>query len=153
MDNGNGGSERAGPPSGGLVRSIRKNIVLPGSGPTDLHYGKNGYVPRASRAESDSESAAALSAAGPAALAAETHIILRSSSRHRSYIITVDSEAGCRTVTVTVTVTQRRPRAIQPVRARDGARTVTRDSGRWSHYVSASDSELAGPAIMIAMVY
>ena len=33
-------SERAGPPSGGPVRSIRKNIVLPwaGSGPTDLHY-------------------------------------------------------------------------------------------------------------------
>ena len=44
VDNGNGGSERAGPPSGGPVRSIRKNIVLPGSGPTDLHYGKNGYV-------------------------------------------------------------------------------------------------------------
>ena len=43
VDNGNGGSERAGPPSGGPVRSIRKNIVLPGSGPTDLHYGKNGY--------------------------------------------------------------------------------------------------------------
>ena len=40
VDNGNGGSERAGPPSGGQVRSIRKNIVLPGSGPTDLHYGK-----------------------------------------------------------------------------------------------------------------
>ena len=45
MDNGNGGSERAGPPSGGPVRSIRKNIVLPCSGPTDLHYGKNGYIP------------------------------------------------------------------------------------------------------------
>ena len=36
---------RAGPPPGGPVRSIRKNNVLPGSGPTDLHYGKNGYVP------------------------------------------------------------------------------------------------------------
>jgi hypothetical protein len=36
--------ERAGPPPGGPVRSIRKNNVLPGSGPTDLHYGKNGYV-------------------------------------------------------------------------------------------------------------
>ena len=45
MDNGNGGSERAGPPSGGPVRSIRKDIVLPGFGPTDLHCGKNGYVP------------------------------------------------------------------------------------------------------------
>ena len=44
VDSGNSGSERAGLPSGGLVRSIRKNIVLPGSGPTDLHYGKNGYV-------------------------------------------------------------------------------------------------------------
>ena len=30
VDNGNGGSKRAGPPSGGPVRSIRKNIVLPG---------------------------------------------------------------------------------------------------------------------------
>ena len=29
---------------GGPVRSIRKNHVLPGSGPSDLHYGKNGYV-------------------------------------------------------------------------------------------------------------
>ncbi len=36
--------ERAGPPPGGPVRSIRKNSVLPGSCPTDLHYGKNGYV-------------------------------------------------------------------------------------------------------------
>ena len=36
---------RAGPPPGGPVRSIRKNNVLPGSGPTDLHYGKNVYVP------------------------------------------------------------------------------------------------------------
>ena len=45
VDNGNSGSERAGPPSGGPVRSIWKNIVLPGSCPTDLHYGKNGYVP------------------------------------------------------------------------------------------------------------
>ena len=38
VDNGDGGSERAGPPSGpgGPVRSIRKSIVLPGSGPTDL---------------------------------------------------------------------------------------------------------------------
>ena len=44
VDSGNGGSERAGPPSGRPVCSIRKNIVLPGSGPTDLHYGKNGYV-------------------------------------------------------------------------------------------------------------
>ena len=43
---GPGGVTRAGPPSGGpvQVRSIRKNHVLPGSGPTDLHYGKNGYV-------------------------------------------------------------------------------------------------------------
>ena len=33
---------RTGPPSGaGPVRSIRKSIVLPGSGPTDLYYGKN----------------------------------------------------------------------------------------------------------------
>ena len=45
VDNGNGGSKRAGPPSGGPVRSIWKNIVLPGFGPTDLHYGKIGYVP------------------------------------------------------------------------------------------------------------
>ena len=44
MDNGTGRNERAGPPSGGPVRSIRKNHVLPGSGPTDLHYGKNGIV-------------------------------------------------------------------------------------------------------------
>jgi hypothetical protein len=36
--------ERTGPPPGWPVRSIRKNNVLPGSGPTDLHYGKNGYV-------------------------------------------------------------------------------------------------------------
>jgi hypothetical protein len=35
--------ERAGPPSGGPDHSIRKNNVLPGSGPTDLHYG-NGHV-------------------------------------------------------------------------------------------------------------
>ena len=44
MGNGSGGFERAGPPSGGAVRSIRKNIVLAGSDLTDLHYGKNGYV-------------------------------------------------------------------------------------------------------------
>ena len=36
--------ERAGPPPGGQVRSILKNNVLPGSCPTDLHYGKNGHV-------------------------------------------------------------------------------------------------------------
>ena len=41
----NGGSERAAPPPGGPVRSIWKNHVLPCSGSTDLHYGKNGYVP------------------------------------------------------------------------------------------------------------
>ena len=35
---------RGGPQLGGPVRSIRKNHVLPGSGPTELHYGKNGYV-------------------------------------------------------------------------------------------------------------
>ena len=35
---------RAGSPSGGPVHSIRKNSFLPGSGPTDLHYGKNGLV-------------------------------------------------------------------------------------------------------------
>ena len=43
-ETGNGGYERAGPPSGGPVRSIRKYIILPCSCPTDLHYGKNGYV-------------------------------------------------------------------------------------------------------------
>ena len=37
---------RAGPPSGGPVRSILKNHVLPGFSPADLHYGKNGYVLR-----------------------------------------------------------------------------------------------------------
>ena len=42
--NRNCGSELAGPPSGGQVHSIRKNIVLPCSGPMDLHYGKNCYV-------------------------------------------------------------------------------------------------------------
>ena len=30
--------------AGRPVRSIRKNIVLPGSGPTDLHFGKNDLV-------------------------------------------------------------------------------------------------------------
>ena len=30
----------------GPVRSIWKNNVLPGSGPTDLHFGKNGIVPK-----------------------------------------------------------------------------------------------------------
>ncbi len=29
---------------GWLVSSIRKNLVLPGSGPTDLNYWKNVYV-------------------------------------------------------------------------------------------------------------
>ena len=43
VDSGNGGSERAGPPSGGPVRSGLID-VLPGSCPTDLHYGKKGYV-------------------------------------------------------------------------------------------------------------
>jgi hypothetical protein len=32
--------------AGRPVRSIRKNNVLPGSGPTDLHFGKNDLVPR-----------------------------------------------------------------------------------------------------------
>ena len=36
VDNGNGGSERAGPPSGGPVRSIRKNIVLPAEFPVPV---------------------------------------------------------------------------------------------------------------------
>jgi hypothetical protein len=31
--------------AGRPVRSIRKNNVLPGSGPTDLHFGKNDIVP------------------------------------------------------------------------------------------------------------
>ena len=44
VDNGSGRKERAGPPPGGPVRKIRKNSVLPGSGPTDLHFGKNGIV-------------------------------------------------------------------------------------------------------------
>jgi hypothetical protein len=35
---------RAGPPSGGPVRSIRKNSVLPGSCSTDHHYGKHCLV-------------------------------------------------------------------------------------------------------------
>ncbi len=47
--------ERAGPPPGGPVRSIRKNNVLPGSGPTDLHYGKNGYVPHNATSENRGE--------------------------------------------------------------------------------------------------
>ena len=34
---------RAGPQSGGPVRSIRKNHVLPCFCPTDLHYRKNSY--------------------------------------------------------------------------------------------------------------
>jgi hypothetical protein len=37
------GLARSGPPPGGPDRSIRKNIVLPGYGPSGLHYGKNGY--------------------------------------------------------------------------------------------------------------
>ena len=58
-DTGEGGSERAGPPRAGRsvqsgragsfhpdgpVRSIRTNIVPPGSDPTDLHCGKSGHV-------------------------------------------------------------------------------------------------------------
>ena len=43
VDNGNSGTERSGPPLGGPVCSIWKNIVLPCSGPMDLHYRKNGY--------------------------------------------------------------------------------------------------------------
>ena len=49
---GPGGLIRAGPPLGGPVRSISLESgrttffpVLLGSGPTDLHYGENGYVP------------------------------------------------------------------------------------------------------------
>jgi hypothetical protein len=44
VDNGSGRKERAGPPPGGPVRSIPKNLVLPGSCPMDLHFGKNGIV-------------------------------------------------------------------------------------------------------------
>ena len=40
-----GGIDTGRTAAGRPVRSIRKNNVLPGSGPTDLHYGKNGYVP------------------------------------------------------------------------------------------------------------
>ena len=39
-----GGIDTGRTAAGRPVRSIRKNNVLPGSGPTDLHYGKNGYV-------------------------------------------------------------------------------------------------------------
>ena len=39
-----GRNDRTGPPLGGPVRSIRKNSVLPGYGPSDLHFGKNGNV-------------------------------------------------------------------------------------------------------------
>ena len=42
VDNGNGGSDLAGPPSGGLVRSIRKNIVLPVVEVCRTGTGKNG---------------------------------------------------------------------------------------------------------------
>ena len=35
---------RIGPGRRAGLRSIGKNSVLPGSGPTDLHYGKNGLV-------------------------------------------------------------------------------------------------------------
>ena len=38
------GLTRSGPPSGGPDRSIRKNNVPSGSGPSDLHYGRNGDV-------------------------------------------------------------------------------------------------------------
>ena len=40
------GGPAPGQPSGGPVpvHSIQKNHVLPGFGPTDLYYGKNGYV-------------------------------------------------------------------------------------------------------------
>ncbi len=44
VDNGTGRKGRAGSPPGGPVRSIRKNNILPGSCPTDLHFGKNGIV-------------------------------------------------------------------------------------------------------------
>ena len=39
--------------AGRPVRSIRKNNVLPGSGPTDLHFGKNDLVP--SNADGDDD--------------------------------------------------------------------------------------------------
>ena len=38
------GLTRSGPPSGGPDRSIRKNNVPSGSGPSGLHYGRNGDV-------------------------------------------------------------------------------------------------------------
>ena len=57
--------------SGGPVRSIRKNHVLPGSGPTDLHYGKNGHVlsvPSSSSSSSESvKVTAGLGSTGPKA--------------------------------------------------------------------------------------
>ena len=42
---------RAGPPPGGPVRSVRKEqTFFPGSGPTDLRYGKDGLRSLVSRA-------------------------------------------------------------------------------------------------------
>ena len=38
---------------------IRKNNVLPGSGPTDLHFGKNGIVPAAGHGPAEAAQAAA----------------------------------------------------------------------------------------------
>jgi hypothetical protein len=40
-ETGLGLARRAGPPPGGPDHSIRKNIVLPGYGPSGRHYGKN----------------------------------------------------------------------------------------------------------------
>ena len=44
-ENRKGGIDTGRTAAGRPVRSIRKNNVLPGSGPTDLHFGKNDLVP------------------------------------------------------------------------------------------------------------